>query len=179
MKISSLRCLNDVTVKYNSVPSVSAQRFSLEAFKFIADHPFVFVNCHVIVCNATNPDSQCAKKCPSCGRRRREVSDHMSKVYTLAQGPLHVAREKREKRHGKVLDKSGMYTEYWSLKLSNNKINNSFHLCAVFLCLYWYIFICARAMNFPFCLLIPIYSISEFLKPVIKCVVIWTFSGRS
>ncbi|XP_078377377.1 uncharacterized protein LOC144660589 isoform X2 [Oculina patagonica] len=100
-------CPNDVTVKYHSASSVSTQRFSLEAFKFIADHPFVFVHCHVIVCNATDPDSQCAKKCPSSGRGRRAVSDHVTDVYSLAQGPLHLAREKRDETRGSSLDKSG------------------------------------------------------------------------
>ncbi|KAL9968112.1 hypothetical protein ACROYT_G026444 [Oculina patagonica] len=100
-------CPKDVTVKYHSAPSVSAQRFSLETFKFIADHPFVFVHCHVTVCNATDPDSQCAKKCPSSGRGRRAVSDHVTDVYFLAQGPLHLARGKRDEKRENVLDKSG------------------------------------------------------------------------
>ena len=96
----SLRCPNDVTVKYHSSPSISAQRFSLEAFKFIADHPLVFVHCLVVVCNSTDPASQCAKKCPPSGRVRREVTDHMSKVYSLAQGPIQLVREKREEKRG-------------------------------------------------------------------------------
>ena len=96
----SLRCPNDVTVKYHSSPSISAQRFSLEAFKFIADHPLVFVHCLVVVCNSTDPASQCAKKCPPNGRVRREVTDHMSKVYSLAQGPIQLVREKREEKRG-------------------------------------------------------------------------------
>ncbi|KAL9968065.1 hypothetical protein ACROYT_G026392 [Oculina patagonica] len=99
-------CPSDVTVKYHSAPSVSAQRFSLEAFKFIADHPFAFVHCHVIVCNATDPDSQCAKKCPSSGRGRRAVNDHVTDVYSLAQGPLHLAREKRDEKRDNGLHKS-------------------------------------------------------------------------
>ena len=103
-----IRCPNDVTVQYLSAPSVSAQRFSLEAFKFIADHPYVFVHCHVIVCNATDPASKCAKKCSSGGRGRRGISDHMTgDVYTLAQGPVHLAREKREKKSDSDVDKSG------------------------------------------------------------------------
>ena len=106
--VKCIRCPSDVTVKYHTAPSVSAQRFSLEAFKFIADHPFVFVHCHVIVCNGTDRGSQCAKRCPSSGRGRREVSDHMSDVFSLAQGPLHLAREKPEEKRGNVLDKSGM-----------------------------------------------------------------------
>ncbi|KAJ7390066.1 hypothetical protein OS493_027591 [Desmophyllum pertusum] len=96
-------CPNDETVKYHSAPSVSAQRFSLEAFKFIAKHPFVFVHCHVIICNATDPGSKCAKKCPSSGRGRREASDLVTDdVYSLAQGPLLLAREKREEKRGNV-----------------------------------------------------------------------------
>ena len=95
-------------MKYHSAPSASAQRFSLEAFKFIADHPFVFVNCHVIVCNATDPGSKCAKKCSPGGRGRREVNDDMTDdVYSLAQGPLHLVRTKREEKSGGTIDKNG------------------------------------------------------------------------
>ena len=103
-----IRCPNDNTVKFHAVPSVSAQRFSLEAFKFIADHPFVFVHCHVIVCNGNDPESKCAKKCPSSGRGRREVSDHMSDAYSLSQGQLHLARQRREEKIVNSLNKSGM-----------------------------------------------------------------------
>ena len=94
------------------MPSISVQRFSLEAFKFIADHPFVFVHCHVIVCNATNPDSQCAKKCPSGrppnGLARRAVNDPVTVVYSLVQGPLYLVREKREETRENGLDNGGM-----------------------------------------------------------------------
>ena len=106
--ILPLRCPNDVTVKFHSAPSVGAQRFSLEAFKFIADHPFVFVHCHVTVCNATDPDSQCNRNCPSSGRGRRAVIDHVTDVYSLAQGPLYLTQEKREEKLGKGLGNSGM-----------------------------------------------------------------------
>ena len=80
---------------YYSGPSSSAQRFSLEAFKFIAGHPFVFVHCHVIVCNATNPASQCAKICPSSGRGKRVVGDHVvDDVYFWPPPRRRQAREK-------------------------------------------------------------------------------------
>ncbi|XP_078377858.1 ZP domain-containing protein-like, partial [Oculina patagonica] len=88
------RCPSDLTVEYHSAPSVSAQRFSLEAFRFISDHPFVFVHCHVIVCNATDPDSQCVKNCQSSGLARRSVDDHVNDVYSLVQGPLYLVQEK-------------------------------------------------------------------------------------
>ena len=97
------RCPSDLTVKYHSAPTVSAHRFSLEAFKFIADHPFVFVHCHVIVCNATDPTSKCGKKCSPSGRGRREVSSHMTDdVYMLAQGPIHLGHQKRDANEGGV-----------------------------------------------------------------------------
>ena len=94
-------------MKYHSAASVGTQRFSLEAFKFIADHPFVFVHCHVIVCNASDPGSKCAKSCSSVGRGRREVGDHMTKLYSLAQGPLHLVHQKREEKRASGLDNSG------------------------------------------------------------------------
>ena len=100
------RCPNDVTVKYLSAPSVNVQRLSLGAFKFIADHPFVFVHCHVIVCNVTDPGSKYAKRCSSSGRGRREVAAHTNDVYSLVQGQLYLAR----KRHEIGLDKSGRFS---------------------------------------------------------------------
>ena len=103
-----LRCPNDETVIYYAAPSVSAQRFSLEAFKFLANHPFVFVHCHVTVCNATDPDSLCSKTCSVSGRRKREVNDLMTdELYSLAQGPIHLARTKEEGKREKSLDKNG------------------------------------------------------------------------
>ena len=95
-------------MKYHSSPSSRAQRFSVEAFKFIAAHPFVFVHCQVTVCNATNPGSKCSMKCPSSGREKRELSDNVTyDVYSLVQGPLHLTHEKRKENRGRILDKTG------------------------------------------------------------------------
>ncbi|XP_078343454.1 ZP domain-containing protein-like [Oculina patagonica] len=100
-------CPSDETVEYHLAPSVSAQRFSLKAFRFISDHPFVFVHCHVIVCNATDPDSQCKNNCPSSGLARRSVDDHVTDVYSLVQGPLYLVQGKQEETHENGLDNSG------------------------------------------------------------------------
>lgn len=94
-------------MKYHVAPSVSAQRFSLEAFKFIADHPFAFVHCDVIVCNSSDPDSKCAKRCLQGGRGRREMGDHLGNVYSLAQGPLHLARTERDEKRASGLNGVG------------------------------------------------------------------------
>ncbi len=107
----SLRCPSDLTVEYHSAPSVSAQRFSLEAFRFIADYPFVFVHCHVTVCNATDPDSQCVMNCPSSGLARRSVNDEVNDMYSLVQGPLYLVRGKQEETRENSLESSGTYTD--------------------------------------------------------------------
>ncbi|KAL9968056.1 hypothetical protein ACROYT_G026382 [Oculina patagonica] len=100
-------CPSDLTVEYYSAPSVGAQRFSLEAFRFIADYPFVFVHCHVTVCNATDPDSECVMNCPSSGLARRSVDDHVNDVYSLVQGPLYLVRGKQEETRENGLESSG------------------------------------------------------------------------
>ena len=69
-------------------------------FKF-TDYLFVFVHCHLAIGNATNSGLQ-------VNRRRREVGDDVTNVYSLAEDPLHLARGKREETRGKDLDKSGM-----------------------------------------------------------------------
>ncbi|CAH3026059.1 unnamed protein product, partial [Porites evermanni] len=77
-------CPVDDTVELYPSPT-GTFRFSLEAFEFV-DEPFVFVHCHVIVCNATDPQSRCARGCEKKPRLRREVQHH--KIYSLVQGPM-------------------------------------------------------------------------------------------
>ncbi|KAJ7375892.1 hypothetical protein OS493_038213 [Desmophyllum pertusum] len=70
-------------------------RFTLEGFKFIAEHPFVFVHCHIRVCDARNPKSRCAEGCIKGTRKRRDVSSD-DKLYPLAQGPLTIDTDVNE-----------------------------------------------------------------------------------
>lgn len=44
-------------------PSPQSQRFSVEAFKFVGDFPFVYLHCSVVVCRVGDPDSRCSKGC--------------------------------------------------------------------------------------------------------------------
>ena len=113
----SLRCPSDATLQYHSAPLAGVQRFSLEAFKFIADHPFVFLHCHVILCNASDPGSICNKSCSAEGdRRRREVSPQENDVYTLGEGPIYLARGKEEEIKSSGLGMRGMYQWACSIK---------------------------------------------------------------
>ena len=101
---------------YHRAPSINLQRFSLETAKFIGTDSFVFFHCHEIVCNATDPNSQCAKKCPSGNRGKRQVSNHeMDAQYSLAQGQLLFVGEKKEEKEsngGVSNEKNGMYEDF-------------------------------------------------------------------
>ena len=87
------RCPVDDTLELYSSPT-GTFRFGLEAFEFV-DQPFVFVHCHVIICNATDPQSRCARGCEKKPRLRREVQHH--KIYSLVQGPMTLDRNKEYK----------------------------------------------------------------------------------
>ena len=77
-------CAVDDTVKFLPAPT-GYYRFSMEAFEFVK-HPFVFIHCHVIICNASDTQSRCARGCESDSRRRREAGEQ--RFYSLAQGPI-------------------------------------------------------------------------------------------
>lgn len=62
-------------------------RFSAGGFKFIADHPFVFLHCQLRICASENPNSRCARECLKGSRKKRDVNNE-DKLYRLAQGPL-------------------------------------------------------------------------------------------
>jgi len=79
----------------------------LESAKFVEGLFFYFLiiflcsfTVDLAVGNATDLVSQGS-------RRRREVGDHVTNVYSLAEGAFHLARGKREEKRGKDLDKSG------------------------------------------------------------------------
>ena len=87
----------DDTLKFHPSPSDQCQRFSLEAFQYVNNHPYVFFHCKVMICNATDPNSRCAQGCVS--RRRRSLKplpESKDNIYALAQGPFTLNREKRE-----------------------------------------------------------------------------------
>ena len=102
----SFSCPVDETTITIQSQKVGVDRFSTEAFKFIADHPFVFVHCQIRICDARNPGSRCAQGCIKEGRLRRDVSDD-GKLYPLAQGPLTVASDAAKMKSRKRSNKKG------------------------------------------------------------------------
>ncbi|KAL9955740.1 hypothetical protein ACROYT_G037108 [Oculina patagonica] len=100
-------CPTDPSVQFLATNSDSVQRFTCEAFQFIANHSFVFVHCHVIICNGSDLLSECKKMCPSGGVRKRQAPDHVTDKYSLVQGPIHLARDKRDENEMELSDKNG------------------------------------------------------------------------
>ena len=78
--------MDETTIILKS-PKVGVSRFKTEGFKFIADHPFVFVHCQIRICDAENLKSRCTQGCVKGFRKRRDVRIDDT-LYPLAQGPL-------------------------------------------------------------------------------------------
>ncbi|XP_032218332.1 uncharacterized protein LOC116601533 isoform X2 [Nematostella vectensis] len=77
-------CKVDPTVVDYPGPS-DTQRFSFKAFKFISPgQQFVYLHCHLLVCNASDPNSRCAQSCSSFSRRYRRSAAEVE----LTQGPI-------------------------------------------------------------------------------------------
>ena len=91
------RCSVDETLSFHPRPDPQAQRFSLEAFKYVSKHPYIFFHCKVKVCNATDSASRCEQGCIERKRRStKTLHDNIDDVYVLAQGPLTLKRENWE-----------------------------------------------------------------------------------
>ena len=78
------------------IPTVEEriQRYTLEAFSFVGDHPFVYLHCKVKICNATDPNSRCAQGCLHDRRKRSLYSEETNdEEYNLDQGPFMLQEE--------------------------------------------------------------------------------------
>ena len=97
--------MDDTVTYYPS--NQRSERFSLESFKFIGEHTFVFVHCHVRICNISDPNSKCVRNCED--RRKRDVTqvaESLDDVYPLAQGPFTL--EKGEEEVGRQRTRSSV-----------------------------------------------------------------------
>ena len=105
----NFRCPIDETTFIMESSKVGVSRFMTEGFKFIADHPFVFVHCHIRICDAGNSNSRCAQGCVEELRKRRDVSSE-DKLYPLAQGPLTISSDTTERKSEATSRAKGRYT---------------------------------------------------------------------
>ncbi|KAJ7377446.1 hypothetical protein OS493_029349 [Desmophyllum pertusum] len=92
-------CPLDLTLSY--LYSISSeQRFSIQAFSFIEEHPVIHFHCEVLACHR-NTASRCAQGCSrNRGRRDEEPGSESTQVYEMYSGPI-----KFKKRSNGKLDK--------------------------------------------------------------------------
>ncbi|CAH1227511.1 OIT3 [Branchiostoma lanceolatum] len=81
-------CASDPTLDIFSIDDPAKERFGFEAFRFIQEVKTVYVHCEVMVCNATDPGSRCAKGCIQ--RRKRTTGEKVSMVgrHMIRLGPI-------------------------------------------------------------------------------------------
>ncbi|XP_028413546.1 ZP domain-containing protein-like [Dendronephthya gigantea] len=94
-------CGKDSTIIHDTSGLQKSHRFSIQVFRFIANHTFVYIHCDLRLCNRNVPDSICAKS-TSCSnrRKRRDVGDATDKAYKLSIGPI-MYREETKKQDKK------------------------------------------------------------------------------
>lgn len=97
-------CSEDDTLERRQSNDKRRERFSLEAFKFLGNNPFVYMHCKVKVCDADDPNSRCAQGCLRNSRRRRSLytQETNDEEYLLAQGPFMRGAEKSDETESQV-----------------------------------------------------------------------------
>ena len=97
----------------------------------------MFFHCSVQVCNVTDTNSRCARGCQSRSRRSlKPLPESTDGVYSLAQGPLTLNREKREAEVNDAVDsdqsmrvaKKGKCYDVILIDVIGLKIKHSCHL---------------------------------------------------
>lgn len=104
---SRFRCSADETLEMIPTDDRRIQKFSLEAFAFVGDHPFVYMHCLVKVCRASNPNSRCAKGCiRGRGKRSAMVEDSTDDEAYLVQGPFELEQEPKKQDDETQIEKT-------------------------------------------------------------------------
>ena len=98
----SFRCPVDDTVMDIPTADKRMQKFKLEAFSFIGDHPFVYMHCKVLICNATDPNSRCAQGCVNRAKRSLMTQGSKNEEVHLSQGPFMRGDDEKDKEETKL-----------------------------------------------------------------------------
>ena len=113
------RCCVDKTTKFVSTPKTEESRFSIEGFKFIADHPFVFLHCQMRICDSDDLHSRCSQGCLKGSREKRDANNE-DKLYSLVQGPLTIDDDVEETKANQKTVKGKIATDRF-LQLFNKR----------------------------------------------------------
>ncbi|XP_028413548.1 ZP domain-containing protein-like [Dendronephthya gigantea] len=102
-------CDKDETIIHVTSGLQNRHRFSIQVFRFIANHTFVYIHCDIRICNRNSPDSICAKSTSCSNRRKRRDVPATDRTYQLAIGPI-VYREKQPEKETEKVQESGLNT---------------------------------------------------------------------
>ena len=89
-------CDRDETIRHYTHRLGRVQRFSIQAFRFLSNHRFVYLHCDLVVCHAYDYNSTCARSTSCSNRHRRDVderADDSSSIYPLSVGPVMQGKE--------------------------------------------------------------------------------------
>ena len=96
-------CDQDETIRHYTHGMTSDQRFSMQAFRFLSEHRFVYLHCDLVVCHRYDYNSTCARS-TSCSRRKRRDVDNrpedVSGMYPLSFGPIMHEKLSKDKNPG-------------------------------------------------------------------------------
>ena len=93
-------CDKDETIRHYTNGMSRVQRFSMQAFRFMSQHRFVYLHCDLVVCYAYDYNSTCARSTTCQQRYRRDVgqsSEDVSGMYPLSFGPIMYEKGSTEK----------------------------------------------------------------------------------
>ena len=91
-----------------SQPS-AVKQFAMTAFKFLADHPEVYIHCRLMACHKNTVGSRCSKGCQRYAiRKRRDLINQKSvtrqpketEPYDVPSGALRLMVEKSKESSG-------------------------------------------------------------------------------
>ena len=87
-------CDRDKTIRHYTGGLSRTHRFSVQAFRFLSEHRFVYLHCDLVVCHGYDYNSTCARS-TTCSKRRdvEEGSDDASSMYSLSFGPIMQGKE--------------------------------------------------------------------------------------
>ena len=101
--VSHFSCDRDETIRHYTYGISPVQRFSMQAFRFLSEHRFVYLHCDLVVCHRYDYNSTCAQS-TSCSKRYRrgvdERSHDVSGMYPLSFGPVMKGEESADKTTG-------------------------------------------------------------------------------
>ncbi|NXD73417.1 CUZD1 protein, partial [Eolophus roseicapillus] len=92
---------DDTVVTYPPVEHYA--RFKFNAFKFLQSFASVYLQCDILICDASTTNSRCTQGCIS--RQKRDISSYLWKTNTVA-GPIRVKGDLRSADHSESLAKA-------------------------------------------------------------------------